>query len=49
VDVTHGNERVKNACMWLRIATSYSEDDELRQVACIEAYAWIKRALRTYL
>jgi len=49
VDVIHGNERVKHACQWFRIAASYSEDDEMRLVACMKVYGWIERALRCNL
>ncbi|MGF7213713.1 hypothetical protein GGE65_008363 [Skermanella aerolata] len=49
VDVSHGNERVKNACQWFRVAAAYSDDEEERQACCIEAYGWIERALRCYL
>lgn len=49
VDVSHGNERVKNACQWFRVAAAYSHDEEERQACCIEAYGWIERALRCYL
>lgn len=49
VDVSHGNERVKNACQWFRVAASYGEDEDTRLVCCMEAYGWIERALRCYL
>jgi len=49
VDVSHGNERVKHACQWFRVAASYSGDEDQRRVCCVEASGWIERALRCYL
>ena len=48
VDVSHGNEKVKSACQWFRVAAAY-DDEEQRRICCIEAYGWIEKALRIYL
>ena len=49
VDVSYGSEAVRSACQWYRVAAAYSEDDELREALCREAYGKIERALRCYL
>jgi hypothetical protein len=43
------NERVKHACQWFWVAAVYSEDKEVRQMCCIEAYGWIERSMCCYL
>lgn len=42
-------EELKSACLWFRAAAAYSDDEEVRQVLCIEAYSKIERAMRGYL
>jgi hypothetical protein len=42
-------EELKAACLWLRAAHAYSDDEEVRRKLCIEAYGKIERALRCYL
>jgi hypothetical protein len=49
VEACHGNERVKHACQWFWVAAVYSEDKEVRQMCCIEAYGWIERSMCCYL
>jgi hypothetical protein len=42
-------DQLKAAFLWFRAAHAFTEDEDMRRVLMIEAYGWIKRALRCYL
>ena len=49
VDVSHGSEAVKAACLWFRAAAGFDGDEETRLLLCREAYGKIERGLRYFL
>jgi hypothetical protein len=38
----------KHACQWFWVAAVYSEDKEVRQMCCIEAYGWSAGCVVTF-
>ncbi len=49
VDISHGSQAVRAACLWFKAAATCAEEEEVRRMLCLEAYGKIERALRCYL